>query len=204
MTHTSVCRRRTGMPRVEARSARSADAEDGDAERRAPRGTGPAPGRHAGTTIMVRTSVALNVMPPIGELGGERLGHRCCRTTCPRRPGAGAGRRRSAAGRCRSWPRSAPGGSGKNRRMISVSTSTPSRIDAARPTTKPEPVVPAPGQDQHHRQRGGHRAEVALGEVDDPVGAVDEGDAQRDEGDAAADQGAVEHDAHGRREQHLL
>jgi len=44
-------------------------------------------------------------------------------------------------------------------------------------------------------ERGGHRPQVALGEVDDAVRPVDQRDAERDQGDAAAEQRAVDDDA---------
>ncbi len=62
------------------------------------------------------------------------------------------------------------------------------------PDDRADDVVPAPAQDEQDRERRGELAEIAGGEVDDPVGPVDERDAEGDERHAAADERAVDDD----------
>ena len=75
------------------------------------------------------------------------------------------------------------------RRMNSFSTRNPRTMAASRPMATDDEVgepghpVGGPavlvGRDEHDGEQRRHHAEVALGEVDDPVGSVDEGDARR-------------------------
>ncbi len=76
ITHTIVCSRFTGMPRVDARSPRSAEARIAvpKVEWRMKR---PSAMKQSGTKMIVRTSVALNVTPGNVKLtvnGGTRRG----------------------------------------------------------------------------------------------------------------------------------
>jgi hypothetical protein len=134
--HTTVCSRRTGMPSVDARSARSA----------APTMAMPTIERlknaasatsTAGTTSMVSTSLALKIVPPSSKshpTGG------LSRVSNPSSPNARGSSSAAAVSTC-ATPMVATvttsRGAVKKRRMTSISTSAPSTTAAASPATRP-------------------------------------------------------------------
>ena len=61
----------------------------------------------------------------------------------------------------------------------------------------------AAGHHEQHRERRRRRAEIALGEVEDPVRPVHEGEPEREEGAQATEDGALHHDPRRRPPQQL-
>ena len=135
-THTTVCSRFTGMPSVKARSARSADPRIATPTRERCRNSAMAK-RQMGTTIIVSTSLALKLVPPISKLASNGGASRVPNDWSPKARG------RNSPAPASSWARpivatvSTRRGDEKNRRMMRVSTSTPRTSAAARPAISP-------------------------------------------------------------------
>ena len=135
-THTTVCRRLTGMPSVKARSARSAAPTMAMpmVERWRNRASAS---RHTGTTIIVRMSLALNVTPPKTQLASNGWGRRVPNDWSPKARGRNSPAPASSCDRPMVATVSTSRGAVKNRRTMRPSTSTPSSTAASRPTMSP-------------------------------------------------------------------
>ena len=91
----------------------------------------------------------------------------------------------------------------EKRRMMTHSIDEPEHDRDDQRERHRDPERPAPQRDERHAEARGHRAEVGLGEVDDPVRPVDEREPERHQRGERADDEAPHHDAERRRPDEL-
>ena len=208
ITQTVVWIRPTGTPRVAARSERSATARIAIPILVYRMNSARAPSTR-GTMMNTMRSLSLKKTPPTSTLTSKG-GFSCGRPTFlnPNQLGMNSARAVSSCAMPIVATVRTRRGERQNRLMKVRSTMKPRRMARAQAhrdrhgvRDAGHPVGRAAGSvlgDQEDREDGGNGAEVALGEVDDPIGSVDERQPHREHGGERADQRALHDDATGR------